>query len=109
MKINAIIEAAQKEGTMDELIPERACELLGTPEEIAREIAQHRRDEEFLQERWKKLLAEHPDKWVVVLDEAIIGFADNPGDAAKMLAENRGRGVLRRLDPDPRPLILASS
>jgi hypothetical protein len=33
---------------MDELIPERACELLGTPEEIAREIAQHRRDEEFL-------------------------------------------------------------
>lgn len=77
-----------------------------------RQELRHRKNIDLLERRWEELLLTHPNEWVLVDDEEIIGFA-NPGGEQKLIESRRLRkgelssGVLRFLDPDPPAFILS--
>lgn len=87
--------------------------FFGGSEKLKEELAQHRRNIEWLEENYQDLLRKHPNHWVVVLvgDEGapyaitVTGFSGVSSilDQAGIL---RRVSVVQYLDPNPKPLIL---
>lgn len=74
-------------------------------------IEGHGRDLEYYEAHYRELLAEYPDQWIAILDQEVVGAAD---DAFKLVAELNAEGipanrVLRRhMGTGSELLILAS-
>jgi len=47
-------------------------------------IDRHSRDIEFYEAHYQELLARYPDQWIAIMDQEVVGVAD---DAFKLVAE----------------------
>ena len=61
-------------------------------------IDDHGRDVEYYEAHYLELLAQYPDQWIAIMDQEVVGAAD---DAFKLIAELKAEGkpanrVLRR-------------
>ncbi len=74
-------------------------------------IEGHGRDVDYYEAHYQDLLAQYPDQWIAIMDQEVVGAAD---DAFKLVAELKARGipaneVLRRhMGTGSELLILAS-
>ena len=74
-------------------------------------IDDHGRDVEYYEVHYLELLAQYPDQWIAIMDQEVVGAAD---DAFKLIAELKAEGkpanrVLRRhMGTGSELLILAS-
>ena len=74
-------------------------------------IDDHGRDVEYYEAHYLELLAQYPDQWIAIMDQEVVGAAD---DAFKLIAELKAEGkpanrVLRRhMGTGSELLILAS-
>ena len=77
---------------------------------IEQYLIQSRKDADFLNAHWPDWVAEHPDKWVAVFEEEMVGLGDTFDEvirAAEAKGAPRGRIVVEFLATDPIAMILA--
>ena len=73
--------------------------------------ASYRRNVEFFEANYDELLEKYPDQWIAILDQKVLGSADDPSDLVRRL---RARGVetqhvlFEEMETDP-PLLLLTS
>lgn len=73
----------------------------------AEKLQQFTRDHEYIEERWRELLEEYPDKWVAVLRGEVIASADSDSALIKDIPkEDIGSTAIRFMDTDPKSQIL---
>ena len=53
-------------------------------------IDRHSRDVDFYEAHYQELLARYPDQWIAIMDQEVVGVAD---DAFKLVAELKAEGV----------------
>ena len=72
-------------------------------------LVQSSKDINFLNARRTDWVAEHPDRWVAVFEEKIVGLADTFDEVVKTAEANgapRARVVIEFLAKDPMAMIL---
>lgn len=78
--------------------------------EISESLKRFRRNQEFIEKNWHELLLKYPNKWIVVIDEQVVGAADS----LDVFDQVRAKGFDTRdcgrayMNPNPRPLILTA-
>lgn len=76
---------------------------------IGEYLDQSRKDVEFLNEHWAAWVDQHPDKWVAVFEEEMVGMGDTFEEAiqaAEAQGAPRSRVVVEFLAKDPIAMIL---
>lgn len=79
--------------------------------EAAKRSEVFRKNHDWLNKHWKGLLQEHPNKWVLVVNEKPVLFADSLGE---LIRESLARGYEKdcpargHLDPDPPIWVFAA-
>ena len=79
---------------------------------IEQYLIQSRKDADFLNVNRPDWVARHPDKWVAVFEEEIVGLGDTFDEvvrAAEAKDAPRGRIVVEFLATDPIAMILAGA
>ena len=77
---------------------------------IGQYLIQSRKDVDFLNAHWSDWVTKHPDKWVAVFEEEIVGLANTFDEvirAAEARGAPKGRIIVEFLATDPITMILA--
>jgi len=89
---------------------QRVIEEMGGKKKIIAELSQFRRNCALVAFLWENLLERYPNKWIAYLKNRVIASADSLEELLGSIPEeNRGSTVIKFMDTNPRPLILAAA